>query len=243
MARRDAEATLLQAEEQREAALEAAARAKEEGRAMNALSAREIASLRAQLGEAEEMRAKSEAALTIVHARAQEAVRAASPKPHPVAPPLHPLMAAGAVASPPAAAAPPPALPGTAPAPAPPSAPMSAPAASPASAAASGGWGQFPLNDADKPAGLPAPRGGRPDDLRRIRGIGPKNEGVLNSLGIYHYEQIASLTSGNVAWLDAYLKFHGRIAREDWVGQAKALAFSRAQPHSGNSVVPDDASA
>ena len=75
----------------------------------------------------------------------------------------------------------------------------------------------------ERPAGLAAPRGGRADDLRRIKGIGLKNEGVLNSLGIYHYAQIAALTPANVAWLDAYLKFHGRIARDDWVGQARAL--------------------
>ena len=90
-----------------------------------------------------------------------------------------------------------------------------------------------------RPEGLPGPRNGKPDDLRRIRGVGPKNEGVLNALGLYHYEQIASLSPENVAWLDAYLKFHGRIARDDWVGQAKALLDSAKEP--GDKVHPSAA--
>lgn len=91
----------------------------------------------------------------------------------------------------------------------------------------------------DKPPGRAAPDGGKPDDLRRIRGIGPKNEDVLNSLGIYHYDQIAALTPANIAWLEAYLKLHGRIAREDWVGQARALA----QGGASTEVHPQDAGA
>jgi predicted flap endonuclease-1-like 5' DNA nuclease len=94
---------------------------------------------------------------------------------------------------------------------------------------------------AERPPGLPGPRNGRGDDLRRIRGIGPKNEGVLNALGIYHYEQIASLTAAQVLWLDNYLKFHGRIARDDWVGQAKALAG--AEPGPADKVHPQDVGA
>jgi hypothetical protein len=93
----------------------------------------------------------------------------------------------------------------------------------------------------ERPPGLPGPRNGRPDDLRRIRGIGPKNEGVLNSLGIYHYEQIAALTPAQVTWLDDYLKLHGRIARDDWAGQAGALLG--AEPGPGDKVHPQDVGA
>lgn len=93
----------------------------------------------------------------------------------------------------------------------------------------------------ERPPGLPGPRNGRADDLRRIRGIGPKNEGVLNSLGIYHYEQVAALTPAQVTWLDNYLKFHGRIARDDWVGQAGALVG--AEPAPGDKVHPQDVGA
>lgn len=93
----------------------------------------------------------------------------------------------------------------------------------------------------ERPPGLPGPRDGRADDLRRIRGIGPKNEGVLNSLGIYHYEQIAALTPAQVTWLDNYLRLYGRIARDDWVGQAGALLG--AEPGPGDKVHPQDVGA
>jgi NADH-quinone oxidoreductase subunit E len=75
-----------------------------------------------------------------------------------------------------------------------------------------------------RPAGLEAPRGATPDDLKRIRGIGPGNEGKLNGLGIYHYDQIAAWGRAEVRWVGTYLGFPGRIDRERWVEQAKGLA-------------------
>jgi predicted flap endonuclease-1-like 5' DNA nuclease len=96
-------------------------------------------------------------------------------------------------------------------------------------------------DERDRPPALAAPRGGRPDDLRRIRGIGPRNEGALNALGLYHFDQVAGLSAANVAWLDAYLRTHGRIAREDWVGQAKSLLDARARPEISDKVRPEDA--
>ena len=68
------------------------------------------------------------------------------------------------------------------------------------------------------------PAGQQADDLKRISGIGPKNEEQLNSLGIYTFRQIAGWTPDNVKWVEGYLVFRGRIEREDWVGQARALA-------------------
>jgi predicted flap endonuclease-1-like 5' DNA nuclease len=75
-----------------------------------------------------------------------------------------------------------------------------------------------------RPASLAAPRGGKPDDLKRIRGIGKQNEGRLHGLGIWHFDQIASWTPEEVAWVGAYLAFPGRIEREDWVAQGAVLA-------------------
>lgn len=76
-----------------------------------------------------------------------------------------------------------------------------------------------------KPAGLlDAPREGRADDLKEIKGIGPKMETDLNEIGIYHFDQIAALTAEERAWLDSRLKFKGRFERDDWAGQAAALA-------------------
>ncbi|EXL10497.1 ATP-binding cassette domain-containing protein [Aquamicrobium defluvii] len=71
---------------------------------------------------------------------------------------------------------------------------------------------------------MPAPRGGKADDLQLIKGIGPVNEKKLNAHGIYHFDQIAAWKKADIAAAEAYLAFDGRIAREDWIGQAKALA-------------------
>jgi predicted flap endonuclease-1-like 5' DNA nuclease len=75
-----------------------------------------------------------------------------------------------------------------------------------------------------RPYGLAAPLGGQPDDLKRIRGIGPKNEGRLHGLGIWHFTQIRAWSEENVKWVGSYLAFAGRIDREKWVDQARELA-------------------
>ena len=65
---------------------------------------------------------------------------------------------------------------------------------------------------------------GAADDLKKISGVGPKLEGVLNEAGIFHYWQLAELTSDQITELEDRLSFAGRVTRDDWVGQAKALA-------------------
>jgi predicted flap endonuclease-1-like 5' DNA nuclease len=64
---------------------------------------------------------------------------------------------------------------------------------------------------------------GRPDDLLKIKGIGPKLGQLLNSLGVWHYRQIAGWTPAEVAWVNAKIDFKGRIQREGWQAQATAL--------------------
>lgn len=76
----------------------------------------------------------------------------------------------------------------------------------------------------DRPAGLDAPKAGKADDLKRISGVGPKLESVLNDLGIYHFDQIAAWTKKESDWVDTYLRFKGRIARDGWIAQAKTFA-------------------
>lgn len=61
------------------------------------------------------------------------------------------------------------------------------------------------------------------DDLKRISGIGPKLEQVLNGMGIRQFAEIARWTEKDVKRVDDQLGFGGRIARDGWVGQAKAL--------------------
>ena len=75
-----------------------------------------------------------------------------------------------------------------------------------------------------RPAGLDKPREGGADDLTVIKGIGPVNARKLNVLGIWHFEQVAAWDASEAEWVGSYLAFPGRIEREDWVGQAKALA-------------------
>ncbi len=78
------------------------------------------------------------------------------------------------------------------------------------------------LNEADRPASIKKPA--NPDDLKLISGVGPKIEGILNNLGIYTFAQIASWKKKEREWVDGYLRFKGRIDRDEWVKQAKALA-------------------
>ena len=62
------------------------------------------------------------------------------------------------------------------------------------------------------------------DDLKAISGIGPKLEKVLNDYGVSTYAQLAALTDADIVALDGKLGLSGRIGRDDWVGQAAALA-------------------
>ena len=75
-----------------------------------------------------------------------------------------------------------------------------------------------------RPAGLEAPRAGKADDLKRISGIGPKLEMVLNDLGVYHFDQIAAWSRAEIDWIDDYLQFKGRVDRDKWIEQANELA-------------------
>lgn len=78
------------------------------------------------------------------------------------------------------------------------------------------------LDDKNRPASVKKPR--KPDDLKLISGVGPKIEKTLNGLGIYTYAQIAAWKKAERQWVDSYLRFSGRIERDNWVKQAKALA-------------------
>lgn len=76
-----------------------------------------------------------------------------------------------------------------------------------------------------KPRQLDAPEGGKADDLKRIKGVGPRLEQMCNMLGFWHYDQIAKWSDAEVAWVDENLQgFKGRVTRDDWVAQAKILA-------------------
>jgi NADH-quinone oxidoreductase subunit E len=82
----------------------------------------------------------------------------------------------------------------------------------------------------DRPLALEAPRGSGPDDLQRIRGVGPVNEKSLHELGVYHFDQIAAWGRSEIRWVGTYLSFPGRIDREQWVIQAARLAAGGSGP-------------
>ena len=93
--------------------------------------------------------------------------------------------------------------------------PAAKPAATPAPAAGEG----------TKPKTMKAPRKAGADDLKLIKGVGPKLEALLHSMGFYHFDQIAQWSSEEVAWVDQNLEgFKGRVTRDDWVAQAAILA-------------------
>ena len=79
----------------------------------------------------------------------------------------------------------------------------------------------------ERPKGIAAARGGKADDLKRLSGVGPKNEKILHALGVFHFDQIAQWSAKEQAWVDVHLSFHGRIQREEWVRQAGLLAAGK----------------
>jgi NADH-quinone oxidoreductase subunit E len=74
------------------------------------------------------------------------------------------------------------------------------------------------------PEVLKEARGGLSDDLKLLKGVGPKLEKTLNDLGFFHFDQIAAWGEAEVAWVDSRLTFKGRIKRDGWIDQAAKLA-------------------
>ena len=68
----------------------------------------------------------------------------------------------------------------------------------------------------------PAAAGG--DDLKQLSGVGPALEKKLHEAGVTSFAQIAAWGADDIAQMDEKLSFKGRIEREGWVDQAKALS-------------------
>jgi predicted flap endonuclease-1-like 5' DNA nuclease len=84
--------------------------------------------------------------------------------------------------------------------------------------------GAATVAEAPAPSMPPAPEG-PPDDLSRMKGVGPKLIALLHELGVTHFSQIAAWTDEDVAAMDQRLgAFKGRITRDRWVEQARHLA-------------------
>lgn len=120
-------------------------------------------------------------------------------------------------------------------APKPPAKPATKPAVKPA-AATTAAAKPAPKPRTRKPAAAaasPPPAGkpkipeasGEPDNLRLIKGVGPKLNKLLNNLGVTRFDQIAGWKAPEIAEVDQYLEtFSGRITRDAWIDQAKYLA-------------------
>ena len=81
------------------------------------------------------------------------------------------------------------------------------------------------VEDAVRPEALSGARDGGSDDLKMIKGVGPKLEIMLNELGFYHFDQIAGWSAAEVAWVNDNLTgFKSRVSRDNWVEQARKLA-------------------
>ena len=62
-------------------------------------------------------------------------------------------------------------------------------------------WAYAPAEtaaDATAPGALAQPRNGQANDLKKIKGVGPKLETILNTLGVFHFDQI--MAWGLNAW-------------------------------------------
>jgi predicted flap endonuclease-1-like 5' DNA nuclease len=113
----------------------------------------------------------------------------------------------------------------SAPAAAPAQAPVAKPAAAPMPEAMPAAFVAAPAPATGAgPVRLKAPRGGTADNLKEIEGIGPAMEKLVNELGFFHFDQIASWSDADVAVVDGEMKsFKGRITRDRWVAQAKLI--------------------
>lgn len=66
---------------------------------------------------------------------------------------------------------------------------------------------------------------GPPDNLEKLKGVGPKLATMLNAMGIIRFEQLARLSEAEVERIDASLgAFRGRLTRDKVVTQADYLA-------------------
>ncbi len=67
-----------------------------------------------------------------------------------------------------------------------------------------------------------------PDDLKRIKGIGPAIEKLLHEMGIASFQQLANLNEIEVELIANQLDaFRDRIWRDGWIEQARLLAERR----------------
>ena len=81
--------------------------------------------------------------------------------------------------------------------------------------------------EAPKKKAAPKAASGDADDLKQLTGVGPALEKKLHEQGVTTFAQIAAWGPDEIADMDDKLSFKGRIERDGWVEQAKALAAEK----------------
>lgn len=69
----------------------------------------------------------------------------------------------------------------------------------------------------------PAASASGDSDITQIKGLGPRAAEKLNEAGVTRLSHIAAWSDEDIDRYDAMIAGRGRIRRDDWVGQAKAL--------------------
>ena len=79
---------------------------------------------------------------------------------------------------------------------------------------------------------LAAARAGKPEDLSLIDGVGSAIAEKLNELGIWHFDQLASLGTEELRYIAHHTGFPGRDVAEHWRAEARILAAGGETAHS-----------
>ena len=76
-----------------------------------------------------------------------------------------------------------------------------------------------------KPAKAAKATPAKPDDLKQIKGVGPKLEKLLHDNGVTQFAQVAAWSDAEIdRFADLIGSMGGRIRSDDWTQQAKTLA-------------------
>ncbi len=74
---------------------------------------------------------------------------------------------------------------------------------------------------------------GEADDLSQINGIDAMLAARLKQLNLYKFEQVANFSDEDIGNVEGALNIDGRIEKQDWIGQARALLTAAEAPAEG----------
>ena len=74
---------------------------------------------------------------------------------------------------------------------------------------------------------------GEADDLTQINGIDATLAARLKQLNLYKFEQIANISDEDIGNVEGALNIDGRMEKQDWIGQARALLTAAEAPAEG----------